>query len=399
MSHAASLDPALRRVRQGSEMAALRALHRFGRLSRADLARVLGLNRSSSGHIVAALTAEGLVREVADAPDGAERAAKGRAGRPGILLELQPDAVFFAGVEIGVEHISFVAIDLSGTIVAQRIAAFDAPAAGLDDAFETAARLAADALPTDGWARCEGFGIAIPAQMERGGRVRVAPLLGWRDVHPAALMRAHLPDNVPVAAENDANAFAIGDAYGRDAARPGVTLALVLETGVGGGILVDGALFRGGHGLAGEIGHLLVPAGDGAWRRLEELVGLEGVLSAWRASAPDGAATLEAFLSEVQDRAPGAVAIAEGWARALAFGLSQGCRLVDPDQIVLGGSLAALYPLVGARVAAHWARIQDPGFPMPGIVVNADPTFGAAFGAACILHQRFLAADAEPAHV
>lgn len=396
MSHAASLDPAPRRVRQGSEMAALRALHRFGRLSRADLARVLGLNRSSSGHIVAALTADGLVREVEGGGEGGARTGRGRAGRPGILLELQPDAVFFAGVEIGVEHISFVAIDLSAAIIATRVEAFDAPAAGLEAAFETAARLATEALPRDGWARCEGFGIAIPAQMERTGRVRVAPLLGWRDVHPAALMRAHIPSTVPVVAENDANAFAIGDAYGRDAARPGVTLALVLESGVGGGILVDGALFRGGHGLAGEIGHLLVPGEDGALSRLEELVGLEGVLAAYRRIAPEGAATLDGFLGEVKDRAPGAVAIAEGWARALAFGLAQGCRLVDPDQIVLGGSLAALYPLVGARVAAHWARIQDAGFPLPGIVVNANPTFGAAFGAACILHQRFLATDAEP---
>ncbi|RIY02847.1 ROK family transcriptional regulator [Aureimonas flava] len=388
-------------------MAALRALHRHGRLSRADLARVLGLNRSSSGHIVTALAAEGLVREVADGGEGAARAGRaqdgvgpggrGRAGRPGILLELRPDAVFFAGVEIGVEHISFVAVDLSATVIARRLEAFDAPAAGLEAAFRTAARLAGEALPADGWARCEGFGIAIPAQMERSGRVRNAPLLGWRDVHPAALMRAHLPASVPVVAENDANAFAIGDAYGRDAARPGVTLALVLETGVGGGILVDGTLFRGGHGLAGEIGHLLLPEAAGAPRRLEELVGLEGILSAYRAAAPEGAATLAGFLGEVKDRAPGAVAIAEGWARAMAFGLAQGCRLVDPDQIVLGGSLAALYPLVGARVAAHWARIQDPGFPLPGIVVNADPTFGAAFGAACILHQRFLAGEAEPA--
>nr|WP_279479406.1 ROK family transcriptional regulator [Aureimonas sp. SK2] len=379
-------------------MAALRALHRFGRLSRADLARVLGLNRSSSGHIVTALIAEGLVREVDDKTDGPSRGGRIRAGRPGILLELRPDAVVFAGVEIGVEHISFVAIDLSATVIARRLQPFAASDAGLDAAFEAAARLATEVLPAEGWTRCEGFGIAIPAQMERGGRVRVAPLLGWRDVHPAAMMRAHLPAEVPLVAENDANAFAIGDAYGRDAARPGVTLALVLESGVGGGILVDGALFRGGHGLAGEIGHLLLPQPDGALLRLEELVGLEGVLSAYRASLPDGEATLEAFLGEVKDRAPGAVAIAEGWARSLAFGLAQACRLVDPDQIVLGGSLAALYPLVGARVAAHWARIQDAGFPLPGIVVNADPSFGAAFGAACILHQRFLAADAEPAN-
>ncbi len=387
----ATLDPATRRVRQGNEMAALRALHRFGRLSRADLARKLGLNRSSSGHIVAALTQEGLVREVSGEETG--RPGANRAGRPGILLELQPDAMFFAGCEIGVEHVSFVAVDLSARPIASLTRPFDAPAAGVAAAFEAATGLAAECLPAAGWARCEGLGIAIPAQMERGGRVRVAPLLGWHDVYPAEIMRPHLPPTLPVVAENDANAFAVGDAYGREVARPGVTLALVMETGVGGGIVVDGDLFRGGHGLAGEIGHLLLPDEGGGMRRFEERVGLEAILSAARAAGLCGGdATLEAFLREVGERVPRAVAIAEDWARSLAFGLAQACRLIDPDQIVLGGSVAALYPLVAARVAAHWREISGDGFPVPAIAVNDGPVFGAAFGAACILHQRFLSA-------
>ena len=100
--------------------------------------------------------------------------------------------------------------------------------------------------------------------------MRVAPLLRWRDVDVPAIVRGVLPLPLPVLVENDANAFAIGATYGRDEAQSGVTLFLVLESGVGGGIVIDGALFRGAHGLAGEIGHLLVPDGAGGdarhWR-------------------------------------------------------------------------------------------------------------------------------------
>ncbi len=93
-----------RGIRQNNAVAALQALFAHRRLSRAELARHLGLNRSSSGHIVSELFANGLVREVEE-EDLAEK-GRARAGRPGILLELEPEAAVFLGIEIGVEHIT-----------------------------------------------------------------------------------------------------------------------------------------------------------------------------------------------------------------------------------------------------------------------------------------------------
>lgn len=371
----------------------MRALHRFGRLSRADLARKLGLNRSSSGHIIAGLTAGGLVREVADERSvGPERI---RAGRPGILIELVPEAVAFVGIEIGVEHISVVELDLAANVVGTAIEVYDGPSVGLSAAFAHAARLAREHLTPERWARCEGVGVSIPAQMDKSGFVRLAPLLGWRDFHPANLLRDVLPTVVPVLAENDANAFAIGGAYGCEASHSGVTLFLVMESGVGGGIIVDGTLFRGGNGLAGEIGHLRVPGDAGALLGLEEAIGLEAILSACRRVRLRDPATFESFLADVEDRVPAAVEIGEEWAKALAFGLVQTCRIVDPDRIVLGGSVAMLYPLVAARVAAHLALLQEPSFPSPPIAVNESATFGSAFGAACMVHKRYLSLDSQ----
>jgi predicted NBD/HSP70 family sugar kinase len=102
---------------------------------------------------------------------------------------------------------------------------------------------------------------------------------------------------------------------------------------------------------------------------------------------------LEDFLADVRDREPGAVAVAEDWARRLAQALVQTARVIDPDRVVLGGSLAPLYPLVAARVFAHIRALQEPSFPLPAVTTHDAPGIGAAFGAACMLHQRYLSLE------
>ena len=369
----------------------LRVLHRFGPQSRAKLARMLRLNRSSSGVSSRACSAPGWCAR-RRAWSGARN--RGRVGRPGIRFELVPDAVFFLGIEVGVEHISTVEIDLAARVVEGRAEPFAGAEVAAEAAIEQAIRMAFRSVDPGRLDRCEGLGVSIPAQMDRRGFVRVAPLLRWQDVDVPAIVRGVLPLPLPVLVENDANAFAIGATYGRDEAQSGVTLFLVLESGVGGGVAIDGALFRGAHGLAGEIGHLRVPDGAGGMRALEDVIGLEKVLASYGAGAGSDRPPLAGFLDGVKDREPGAVAIAEGWARTLAHALVQVCRVVDPGRVVLGGSMAALYPLVAARVDAHIRGTQEASFPVPAISID-DAERGSAFGAACMLHQRYLSLEGQ----
>jgi len=382
-----------RRIRQRNEVAALQALCQSGPLTRADLARELRLNRSSSGHIIAALAADGLVRE---ARDGASSigGGSGKAGRPGIRLELVPDARCFIGVEIGVEHITVVEIDLAANLVLTRVEPFDGPSTSVERAVALAVGLALDVVPEASLARCEGFGVSTPAQMDSLGFVRIAPLLGWQDVHLTDLVRSALPLRAPVVAENDANAFAFGASYRRSGLRSGVTLCLVMESGVGGGVVIEGKLFRGAHGVAGEIGHLLVSDAFGPRRNLEQVIGLGTVMDRYReiASKPPVLANL---LVDVRSGFAPAVAIAEQWGKSLAYGLVQACRVIDPDQIVLGGSLAALYAPIADRVMEDIRLIQEASFPLPSIIVDLDAGAGPAFGAACLLHQRYLSLESQ----
>jgi predicted NBD/HSP70 family sugar kinase len=336
---------------------------------------------------------DGLVREVGEGDR--VQASRTHAGRPGIMLELVAGAVFFLGIEIGVEHITTVEIDLGCSIVSTAVEAFDGASAAVSTAVERAVQMAFGAVPASRLGRCEGIGIAAPAQMDKHGFVRTAPLLGWENVQLVELVRERLPVAVPVIAENDANAFAIGATYGRNELHSGVTLFLVMESGVGGGILVNGSLFRGANGLAGEIGHLRIGGVSDPNHTLEQALGLEHVMAEYRGISGLAEPTFGHFLADVRDRVPGAVSIAEDWAKALAFGLIQACRVIDADRIVLGGSVAALYPLMAARVTHYIQSTQEASFPLPYIVLNDDQTVGPAFGAACILHQRYLSLESQ----
>jgi predicted NBD/HSP70 family sugar kinase len=250
-------------------------------------------------------------------------------------------------------------------------------------------------MPRERLERCEGFGIATPSHMDRNGTIRLAPLLGWRDVPLADLVRARLPVQAPVLAENDANALAIGATYGLGDAHSGVTLFLVMESGVGGGIVIDGRLFRGANGLAGEIGHLQMQPGGDAPRTLEQLIGLEPLLSEYGRICGHGHPSLAGLLAAVRAGEPMALGIAQSWARFLAHALIQACRIIDADRIVLGGSVAALYPHVAEHVAEHFRTMQEPGFPIPSIALHENSAVGSAYGAACMLHQRYLSLDSH----
>jgi predicted NBD/HSP70 family sugar kinase len=374
-------------IRQINSIAALKELFSYGQLSRAELARLLGLNRSSSGSIIAELVERSLVREVPE--PGQKPNVKGRSGRPGILLELEPLAAGFVGAEIGVEHISTLRIDFAANILDFKITDFDGRSTPVEDAVRQAVGQAFQDIPEDVIEHIEGFGLSAPAQMDLNGNVRIAPLLGWKSVDLAALARNSLPIDVPVMVENEANSFAFGESYTSSKKRAGVTLFLVMESGVGGGIVIDGRLFRGAHGLAGEIGHVFVRDSQ----ELEHLLGLDRLLKCHQGVIKNGAATLDGFLKDVRDREPKAVEIAEEWAQDLARAVVAVSRLIDPDRIVLGGSVAALYPMVAARVTHYIIGLQPSTFPMPDIEVHDAPETGASYGAACMMHKRYLTGD------
>ncbi len=358
-----------RLLRHINALRCLRLLQGGASLSRADMARALGQTRATVGHAVAELAEASLVLESETAPNGI--------GRPGVALRLNPEGARFIGIEIDTRAITGLLLNLNMQVTARASIPtgtdYDDPQAMTLRIIALAKSLTADPI--------HGLGLAIPGLVGKDGQIVNAPILGWRD-HPMQAALAQAFPDMPVEVVNDAFAFAAAELAGADT--PLNLLMVLLAEGVGSAHIAQGKLIAGAHGFAGELGHMRISL-RGQSAKFEALAGAAGfphVMGKGRAVA-EGVATLLATqdTTETQD----ALAL---WAEALAMGLSNAAHLLDPDRIVLGGPLSALYPLVAAQVEAHLKALMLEGHARPTLHLARYGAEGAAIGAAARLRER-----------
>ncbi|GMA24337.1 hypothetical protein GCM10025864_20960 [Luteimicrobium album] len=271
--------------------------------SRAAVAVATGLTRATVGSLVDQLVAGRVVAELAPAP--------GQVGRPAVPLVPAPRTVVGLGLEVNVDYVGVRALDLSGATVAERIegAPGGAPAdfSGSDPVRVLArvgdlARDVVAEIEAEGM-RVAGTRLALPGLVDaRAGFLQVAPNLGWESLAPVPLL-GPLPAGVEIA--NEANLAGLAQLpFGQFAAsgHDGTTFVHVSgDVGIGAAIVLDGQLYLGRHGWAGEIGHVVVdPSGPrcrcGATGCLEQLAGKDAILRGLGLDAPgttrpDGAAS------------------------------------------------------------------------------------------------------------
>lgn len=376
-----------------NEARALTLLFRQGAMSRAELARALGLTRSTTGNLVQSLADAGFVRENPDASDESES----RVGRPGILVEIDGDGAFFLGADIGVDRIEALAVDLAGTVRAQEGRAFDGrgsgPAATIDALLALIDAVIARLPRRD---RVRGLSVAIPGFLAVDGETHHAIILGWHDLPLGRMLEAAFDRDMPVLLENDANAFAVAETYRWTGENhdPEDVLVVLIENGLGGGIISGGRLHRGLLRGAGEIGHM--PVGDEGFvhdpvrpGRLESYVGKQALLArdAWRTGVPR---SLDALLAALAIGEDAARRTAADWGKWLARGLTAATCLLEPQRIIIGGSVGAVYPFVADAVESAVRAALVEGYPMPAIQTAAADVNRPALGAAYLLHQAML---------
>lgn len=381
-------------VRHINEVRAVRELFRAGPLSRAELARRLALTRSTVGNIVSALIDSGSVV----ATDGVE-ANDGRTGRPGLLLELRDAHAYFVGVEIGVEGLSLVALSLTAKPVwSMRIPYGESstPAAVLE---LLRGALAAFRDQAEEGLRVEGLCLTVPGLLHLNGTVMSAPLLGWWDVDLNAIMEEGLSDVGNLIIENDANAFATAETYLGERDPEETALFVLLDSGVGGGLISKGGLVRGAHGYAGEIGH--IPVGEQGFAAssvipgsLESYVGKTAVLNRFRHYGGH-AETLDAFVAAVAAGDPAARATLADWSRWLGRGLAMLVTILDPSRIVLGGSVAALATHCFEDLQQTITSLLLKARPAPRIEISIFGSDVVATGAACLCHRDYFSIDSR----
>lgn len=352
---------ALRSLRELNRGAVIDTLRRSGAASRADLARATGLSRATISTLTSELIKDGLVVE-----REAERDAESsRAGRPPVLLALDPRAGTVLGIDFGHRHVRVAVADLSSRVLAEHHEEFDVDRSAAD-ALDVAAELARGVLgeagvPADGVFGC---GVGIPGPVDqRTGTLGPGPILpGWTGLRVAAELADRLGMEVDV--DNDATLGALGEATHGAARGVEDVVYVKLATGIGAGLLLGGRLHRGSSGIAGEIGHVLVDPSGRLCR-----CGSRGCLET-AAAAPAIAALLqEAYGGELTttdvvrlavDGDVGAARLVRDAGRAVGRVLADTINILNPELIVLGGELAGVGEPLREGVAESLERYALP---------------------------------------
>jgi len=354
-------------------------------LSRADMARELGLTRSTVGYAINALDEAGFIL------NGEGVLAEGRTGRPGITLSLRPDGACFIGLNIGLRQLSAVALDLCGTMIASRATPVTGNVRDPDQVFAEiltlCRRLIADTAMDDD--RIEGIGVAVPGLVDHAGMIVNAPFLQWRDVCLREQLYRVFPQAWQIQVWNDALAFGYMDirAESTTGSAPASTLYVLMNEGIGSALFVGGQPLPGAHGHAGEIGRMLIASGENVGM-FESLAGFTSFASLLPACCAPGEGV--AHLLAEKHRVPVARAL-NAWSCALAVGLANAIHLLDPAHIVLGGPVALLYPEVETGLRQQLQATLMPGFRIPPITVARQGEDGAAIGAAAGIRQSLFA--------
>ena len=216
-------------------------------LSRAQLANLIGLNKTTVSSLVEELLDRGLVHQVGQDTSGG--------GRPATLLDLAPQAGCIIGLALGVDFISAVLTDFVGQVRWRHLQETD-PADGQDAIITQTLRLVDKALAANQscGARLLGLGLATPGTVNvEEGVLIFSPNLQWRNVPFRQIFHEHA--GLPVFVDNDANAGAVAEHLFGVAQQAQDFIFIFAGVGVGGGLFLKGELYRGTGGFAGEIGH------------------------------------------------------------------------------------------------------------------------------------------------
>lgn len=237
-------------LRESNLSSVLRFLHSEVSISRAQLAALTGLNKSTISSLVEELLERGLVHEIGINSVGA--------GRPAMLLEINPEAGSIIGVELGVDFIFVVITDFVGKIIWRRLAQAD-PAEEKETTLAQTLEIVNEAIKAgrELGLRPLGLGLATPGIVNLNEGVLVfAPNLHWRDVPLCKIFSEET--GLRVFVENDANAAAVGEHLFGVARQSEDFIFVFAGVGIGGGLFLNGRLYRGNNGYAGEIGHSLI---------------------------------------------------------------------------------------------------------------------------------------------
>ena len=325
-------------MRELNERIVLGLLRQAGPISRAELARRSNLSRSTVSSIIATLLSAGLVSETG--------IGSSQGGRRPIMIEFNYRSGFVIGIELGTTALTLLLTDLAAAVQLRAQRAFDV-AAGPDVCIGQVAALVDETLAHARIAREKivGVGVGVPGPLAFAtGRPIAPPVMpGWHDVPLRNRLEQAL--GLQVFVENDANLGALAEhCWGAGRGWQNVAYLYLGSAGIGSGLILDGRLYRGDIGSAGEIGHLMIEENGpecrcGSSGCLEAVVGAPALLKQAREAglACERVEDLVALARRNDPRARGLVARS---GEHLGVAIASTLNMINPGCVVIGGALA-----------------------------------------------------------
>lgn len=360
-------------------------------MSRAELARQTGLSKQTISDVIRHLEVAGWIRLCGT--------TLGAVGRRATTYELIGTNACVLGVDLGGTKVHVAVADLFGEVIGEATEGTD-PKGGnhVVSQIDGMVRAIADRSGLD-LRRIRRGVLGSPGVVQRGtGCIFYAPNIPGLDMFdvPAALNQAL---GFPVSIENDVNLAALGERSQGSRSKVDNLAFIALGTGIGMGIVANGQLLHGAHGAAGEIAYL--PLGGDAFDSrgfrlgtLETVIGSVAIMDRYRGF---GGASEASNVREVMDQGvkgdPIAAAVIDEVARLLAQAILAICAIVDPEIVVLGGSIGSR-PEILERVRQVAPRLAGGGLPVEASLLGSRAALVGAIGLARELLYRELFAPA-----
>ncbi|MDR6725794.1 glucokinase-like ROK family protein [Paenibacillus amylolyticus] len=325
-------------VKKINKSIVLDTIRRHAPLSRARVSEVTGLNKATVSNLVADLINDGLVQEIGP--------GESSGGRKPLMLLFRGTAGYAVGLELSVTHLKGVLTDLEGHIITEYAVQLEQH--DVSSVFEQL-KLAADYLIQTAPPSPHGvigIGIGVPGMVDEEGTVLYAPNLQWEKVPLRAMLEKAF--QLPVTIDNEANAGAHGELnFG---AGIGVRHLIYISAGIGigSGIMVDGELYKGAWGYAGETGHMSIESegrpcscgNRGCW----ELYASERAYEHYQVHLP--AHTTKELIEYAAQGHEAVLTLYEAIGRKLGIGITNIVNSFNPERIIIGGGLSKARPWI-----------------------------------------------------
>ena len=324
-----------RQTREFNEQLVLRAIYDHAQISRADVARLTGLTRTTVSEMVTELLDEQLVEEVGRGPS--------TGGKAPILLRVRAHGRHLVGLDLGESAFTGAVVDLRGNL----IRSLTLPIGGRDgeEALGLVFELIDALTRANGDSPLLGIGIGAPGLIDtRTGTVRWAVNLDWAELPLRQLVEDRF--HVPVVVANDSQAAAVAELMFGSLPRPANLVVVRVGRGVGAGIILDGRLFGGDASGAGEIGHMIFDAGGATCRCgrsgcLETVASMRAMVAAAHAARPR-VHDDESFVAAFRAGEPAVRGIALRGARALGLAIGALIGTLNVNTVLLVGPATEL---------------------------------------------------------